>query len=83
MKPRVLGLLVITLVYGFIYSMFPKDEFGFKSAIDPFYFSISTMTTVGYGDITPKSDRAKLVVMTQQIVFIMELASVFGMMLRR
>jgi len=32
------------------------------------------MSTVGYGDISPKTDAAKLMVMTQQMVLFGELA---------
>jgi|TARA_B110000444_G_scaffold110539_1_gene104359 voltage-gated potassium channel len=32
------------------------------------------MSSVGYGDITPKTDAAKLMVMTQQMVIMTELA---------
>jgi voltage-gated potassium channel len=54
----------------------PKEEFGFKTALDPFYFSFTTMSTVGYGDISPKTDRAKLMVMTQQAALIVELSTI-------
>jgi hypothetical protein len=47
-----------------------KDEFGFKGVLDPFYFSFTTMSTVGYGDFSPKTNRAKMVVMSQQLTLI-------------
>ncbi|MBT6184260.1 MAG: hypothetical protein HOI07_05885 [Betaproteobacteria bacterium] len=76
MDTRILSLLIITLTYGLIYSLMPKEEFGFKTALDPFYFSFTTMSTVGYGDISPKTDRAKLMVMTQQAALIVELSTI-------
>jgi voltage-gated potassium channel len=45
-------------------------EFGFKDKIDPYYFSFTTMSTVGYGDFRPKSRRAKIVVMSQQMILL-------------
>jgi len=78
MKPKILGLLIITLLYGLIYSSVPAKEFGFKSALDPFYFSFTTMSTVGYGDISPKTDRAKLLVMSQQTAILMEVVNMFN-----
>jgi len=57
--------LLISAIFGFIYSMIPS-EFGFASAIDPYYFSMTTLSTVGYGDLSPKTDRAKALVMLQQ-----------------
>lgn len=76
MDTRILSLLIVTLTYGLIYSLMPKEEFGFKTALDPFYFSFTTMSTVGYGDISPKTDRAKLMVMTQQAALIVELSTI-------
>jgi hypothetical protein len=45
----------------------PRD-FGFKSPVDPFYFSFTTMSSVGYGDFSPKTNRAKMIVMSQQVI---------------
>ena len=62
--------ILIAIIYGLMYSMMRPEEFGFKGLLDPFYFSFTTMTTVGYGDFTPKTDRAKALVMTQHAVMI-------------
>lgn len=62
--------LLIALIYGTLYSMMKPEEFGFTNMIDPFYFSFTTMSTVGYGDFSPKSSRAKLLVMTQHVTLI-------------
>lgn len=68
-----LNILIVTLMYGLVYSQMSPDSFGFKSPLDPFYFSFTTMSSVGYGDISPKTDMAKLMVMSQQIVILGEL----------
>lgn len=68
--------LFITLVYGILYSVMSPNEFGFKRPIDPFYFSFTTMASVGYGDFTPKTDRAKLVVMTQHAIMVIGVATI-------
>lgn len=50
---------------------FPKDEVfkeSLESLFDCMYFSLMTSTTVGYGDISPKSFTAKLTVMIQVLV---------------
>jgi len=74
MKAVALNILAITLVYGLLYSQMRPGSFEFKSPLDPFYFSFTTMSSVGYGDITPKTDLAKLVVMSQQFLIMTELA---------
>ncbi len=67
-------MLMTTIFYGFVYKlMFKKEDFGFTdSGLDPWYFAFTTMSTVGYGDMAPKTNAAKLVVMTQQAFLIME-----------
>jgi voltage-gated potassium channel len=45
------------LVYQFEHTVNPKN---FGTFLDAFYFSIFTMTTVGYGDVTPTSAAGKL-----------------------
>ena len=68
-------IITVALLYGFLYSMMDPEEFGFRSAIDPYYFSFTTMSSVGYGDLSPKTDRAKMLVMTQH-------AFIFGELLK-
>jgi voltage-gated potassium channel len=58
--------------------MNPKS-FGFKTMLDPFYFSFTTMSTVGYGDYSPKTDMAKMLVMVHQGLLIGEIISLLGL----
>ena len=69
-------MILTTLLFGFIYAtMFEPDEFGFTgSSIDPWYFSFTTMSTVGYGGFRPRTDRAKKMVMFQQALLIIEVS---------
>ena len=53
------------------------NAFGFGSWIDPFYFSFTTMSTVGYGDWLPQTDVAKMAVMSHQFILIAEILSMF------
>lgn len=76
MKSAPLNILVITIMYGLLYSQMGSKSFDFKSPIDSFYFAFTTMSSVGYGDISPKTDMAKLVVMSQQFLIMTELAKV-------
>lgn len=71
-------ILLVTLIYGMIYAIKP-DMYGFKSPLDPFYFSFTTMSSVGYGDFSPKTDLAKMIVMSQQIFILVGVMEILGM----
>ncbi len=72
--------LIITLVYGYLYSTM-KEDFGFSDdPLDPYYFSLMTMSTVGYGDFSPKTRRAKALVMTHQLIILSELVTILSKM---
>lgn len=74
------SVIFTTLMYGLIYATMKPSEFGFTSLIDPFYFSFTTMSSVGYGDFSPKTNRAKLVVMSQQVLLLIEIAALVGLL---
>jgi len=61
-------IVIVALFYGWLYSRMSKEAFGFESPIDPYYFAFTTMSTVGYGDFSPKTPTAKALVMSQQAV---------------
>jgi len=63
-------LLIICVIYAIIYSRMNPADFGFKDKIDPYYFSVTTMSAVGYGDLSPKTRGAKLLVMSQQLLLL-------------
>jgi hypothetical protein len=65
-----LYLIAITVIYGYIYSTFDPIVFGFRSKIDPYYFSSTTTSSVGYGDFSPKTTSSKLVVMSHQALLL-------------
>lgn len=70
MSNATVRLLGITAGFGVVYMLMGKEHFNFKDPIDPFYFSVSTMSTVGYGDISPQTSTAKYVVMGHQILLL-------------
>lgn len=58
----------LILNYSLIYLLMPKSWFtnnGFDSVIDSIYFSGVTITTLGYGDISPQEWLPKLIVIHQ------------------
>jgi hypothetical protein len=74
-------VIVITILYGMLYAMMKPEEFGFTSNIDPYYFSFTTMSSVGYGDFSPKTTRAKVVVMSQQALLLVEIAALVSLVI--
>ena len=73
------NIIVISILFGIIYSSLEPGHFDFKSMLDPFYFSFTTMSTVGYGDYTPKTNLAKVLVMCQQSLLFNEFIQVAKM----
>lgn len=53
---------LLLLIYAVFGSLYLGDQFSphIKDLVTALYYSIVTMGTVGYGDITPKSDEARL-----------------------
>jgi voltage-gated potassium channel len=61
----VINLIAVTFS-GVYYAL--KDQFsGLHTPLDALYFSVTTMTTVGYGDITAVSQPARAIVIVQMI----------------
>ncbi|MEM6987607.1 MAG: potassium channel family protein, partial [Pseudomonadota bacterium] len=62
----------------------PTDSF--KSNYEALYFAVVTMTTIGFGDITPLGDRSRFMVLAQgflAVLFLPMLASQFFDAVRR
>ncbi|MDV2998611.1 MAG: hypothetical protein N5P05_000217 [Chroococcopsis gigantea SAG 12.99] len=58
-----LTLFSIIFVYsGLIYQVeHPVKDTHFRTFLDAFYFAVVTMTTVGFGDVTPLSEGGKII----------------------
>jgi hypothetical protein len=77
-----LAYIVTSIVYGYIYyNIRGHDNFtglNFQSTfIDCLYFSFTTTSTVGYGDISPKSQLSRIIVITHQLVILSEIVYIF------
>lgn len=61
---------LIIIIFSIIYYFLGENNFYNmnNSYLDSIYFSLVTSTTVGYGDIVPRTDLAKFVVMCQLVV---------------
>ena len=62
--------LCILAFFTVVYKMLPGGVFSYSdpSWVDCLYFSASTHTTVGYGDLTPKSPVAKLTATAHMLI---------------
>jgi hypothetical protein len=63
LTPKLIGgfYLLLVIFFGFIYWAFPsfwESPLGF---IESMYFSVVTITTLGYGEITPANDLARVI----------------------
>jgi uncharacterized protein YjbI with pentapeptide repeats len=58
---------VLVLFYAWAYTLVGVNWGPSASEISPIYFSVVTMTTLGYGDIVPASFGAKMVAMSEVV----------------
>ncbi len=68
-KRTLMTVLFIALVYIFISAliMFAYEPDTFNSFFDTLYWATTALTTVGYGDIAPKSDIGRLISMISSL----------------
>jgi hypothetical protein len=67
-----LSLVVVLVAFASMYLVLTNDNAdAFDEALNhtgALYFSLTTLTTIGYGDIVPVSDTARKVVMAQMLI---------------
>ena len=59
---------VVVLAFAFLYTVVASDFGEHSTRLSPLYFSLVTMTTLGYGDVLPVSAWAQLVSMCQVVI---------------
>ena len=59
--------MVVILIYAIIYSVIPDSLNKPLSFIESLYFSIVTITTLGYGDILPKTKTSMMIVSSEAL----------------
>ena len=81
-----LFLALISTVFFFAVAVYPwasDDDFnglrknGDERFLDLVYFAVVSFSTAGYGDISPKSSRAKI--MTSSFLLFVNIAAIYGM----
>ena len=60
--------LFIVLAFSGVYRFVEVDYGDYETALSPFYYSLVTMTTLGYGDVLPASAPAQVVASVQVVI---------------
>lgn len=78
-------LFIIIFVFsGLIYQAeHPKNADVFRTFLDAVYFSVATMTTVGYGDVTPATETGRLLTILMILTGIALIPWQVGNLIRR
>lgn len=75
-------LVALTIVeFATIYNWMRHSFSGMTSQVSPLYFSVSTFTTTGYGDIRPLTSGAQLMTALQMLLDWTETTVVIGIVL--
>ena len=59
---------VVAVVFALAYTQVDIDYGSNETALSPLYFSVVTLTTLGYGDVLPASAAAQVLVMIEVII---------------
>ncbi|MCA9608656.1 MAG: pentapeptide repeat-containing protein [Myxococcales bacterium] len=70
--------LAIALAYGFAFQLVTMDYGGHETWLSPFYYSVVTLTTLGYGDVLPGSVGAQMLAMSEVILGYLMLGGVIS-----
>ncbi len=73
----------VALLFGILYTLVDIQYGPNRTAVSPFYFSVVTITTLGYGDALPKSMAAQILVMIEVAVGYMMLGGVLSIFATR
>ncbi len=75
-----LMLTCVTLFFAAIYSQLEIDYGDYRTFFSPVYFSVVTVTTLGYGDAVPASLAAQIIVTLQAITGYMGLGGLLSIL---
>ncbi len=63
-----LWVVFVAAVFAGLYALVDIDYGDYQTWLSPFYYSVVTMTTLGYGDVLPASGPAQVVAMVEVIL---------------
>ncbi len=61
-------IVVLILFFGGVYSQAEVDYGNYETWLSPIYYSVVTLTSLGYGDVLPASTFAQIAAMTQVLI---------------
>ena len=64
------SILVLVTILGSVMYLVEGSDNGFTSIPRSIYWAIVTITTVGYGDISPKSTITRIIILSLQMIII-------------
>jgi hypothetical protein len=62
-----LFILTVTCLFAGLYSVVDVDFGPYETSFSPFYYSVVTLTTLGYGDVVPASAAAQAIAAIQAL----------------
>jgi hypothetical protein len=83
----VLAVVIMTLTFAIVYQILeirdPGEVPGLETRLDALYFTVSTMLTVGFGDIYAAGQAARALVLVQMVFNVVFIATAAGMLSSR
>ncbi len=78
----IINYIEITLGFAVVYYYAFRDAiYGLKNSIDAVYFSIISATTIGYGDMYPTTNLAKMICASQAVISFLFTVLIIGIFL--
>lgn len=68
-------IVIFTIIYTLLYH-FGNNPMDFESNIDPLYFAVTLTSSVGFGDYTPKTTMAKLIVIVHMLALFLDIGDI-------
>ena len=72
--------VLLTVFFAFVYTMVDLDLGDYPTSLSYLYYSVVTLTTLGYGDVLPASTGAQAVAMLQVIIGYLMLGGLISIM---
>lgn len=72
--------VIVALLYGLAFRFVELDYGAYETSLSPLYYSIVTFTTLGYGDVLPVSNAAKMLALSEVCLGYVSLGGLLSIM---